>query len=583
MKIFLCRAASADSRVYDSPMYSDKILSNVSRLINGGKLKLFNPLALTLFIFVCLGLGFLCCHGDDDGLSTSSEQADDDDDTGDDDLPGIPPNIVVILTDDMDLAHYNALMQGGWMPNLKKYIVDKGTAFGESFVSNPMCCPSRTIFLTGQYSHNNGVWNNNYPWGGVSNLDDSSTVATWLQNAGYRTCLIGKYLNEYGELTAEEYVPPGWDDWFAAVANTIYHVYNYTINDDGRVSTYGEAPEDYQTDVFAKRAVRFIAEAGAEKNHAPFFLWLNPLAPHVEFPDDGFDALPSFGDLYALTIRPAPRHEGIFDADLPDWPAFNEADTSDKPWWIRIRPNLSDEDKANARRQWNDQLASLLAVDEMIGDVVEALEKTDSLKNTVLMFSSDNGFLLGRHLVPGKTAPYEEAIRVPLIIREPGQSEPRTCNLPVVNNDLAPTLAAWAGATITHMTDGRSLVPALDDPDRGDWRLRFLIEHKSMSNSPFEIPDYFALRNFAGAPGEISALLAQYYNHGNPIESEFYDMDTDPYQLENLAGDQSPQRVAQREMLMGLLTDMSTCSGDRCKELEDRPKQSRECPIASLR
>jgi N-acetylglucosamine-6-sulfatase len=525
-----------------------------------------------IFAFLLIFCAFLFSCGDDDdsGSGADDDTGSESNDDADDDSNEGPPNIVVILVDDMDLAHYNALLQGGYMPNLAQHIVDKGTVFTESYVSNPMCCPSRSIFLTGQYTHNNGVWNNNFPLGGVSNLDDSSTVATWLQSAGYRTCLIGKYLNEYGELTAEDYVPPGWDDWFAALRNTIYHVYNYTINDDGQVVEYGEQPRDYQTDVFTQRAVRFIDEAAAEKNHAPFFLWLNPLAPHVEFPEDGYEGLPSFSSFYELTIRPAPRHEGIFDQDLPDWPAFNEGDMSDKPWWMRIRPNLSETDLANARRQWNDQLASLLAVDDMIGAVVEALDRTGSMQNTVLMFSSDNGYLLGRHLVPGKTAPYEEAIRVPLIIHEPGQTAQRLCNRPVVNNDLAPTLADWAEAAPTHAVDGRSLLPVLDDPETDNWRTRFLIEHKSMSNTPFEIPDYLALRNFSRAPGEMNALFAQYYYQENPIQFEFYDMDSDPYQMQSLADDGSPERIAQREKLMEHLLGLSVCAGQECRRLEDR-------------
>ncbi|MCL4235510.1 MAG: sulfatase-like hydrolase/transferase, partial [Deltaproteobacteria bacterium] len=256
-------------------------------------------IVLAVFAF---GLLASCSCGDDDDASPSSEPDDDDtvdddsdddadDDTGtdddgnndDDDTMIERPNIVVIMADDLDEKLLDVLIDGGHMPNLKEKIIDAGMDFRESYVTNPLCCPSRATFLTGQYTHNNNVKTNNFPFGGVTRLDDSSTVATWLQDAGYTTGLVGKYLNGYGTETDEDYVPPGWSDWQALTSNSVYWVYKNTVNDNGELVTYGDEEDDYQTDILATRSAEFIEEAPAND---PFFLWVTPLAPHVEFPED---------------------------------------------------------------------------------------------------------------------------------------------------------------------------------------------------------------------------------------------------------------------------------------------------------
>jgi N-acetylglucosamine-6-sulfatase len=529
-------------------------------------------------IFIALALIPACAKGTDSGGSGHSagddsvgdDSADDtsvQDDTGDDDHWPEKPNLVVIMADDLDSPTLQKLLDDGMMPNLRECIIDKAWTFSESFVTNPLCCPSRATFLTGQYSHNNGVLNNELPIGGASMLDDSSTLAVWLHEKGYQTGIVGKYLNGYGEDTSQTYVPPGWDDWEVLIDPTTYQVYEYMINDNGNVAEYGDSADDYQTDVLAKRAVQMIKHFDEDEAN-PFFLWVTPLAPHPEFPEGWFTDFHGMTDWYTLTIRPAPRHENIYDIDLPDVPNFNEADVSDKPYWIKIRPSMSDTDIQNARSQYNDRLAAMLAEDDLIGSVCTTLYETGRLDNTVLIFTSDNGFLLGKHRVPQKTADYEESIRVPLYIRIPGMSPGASENI-VLNNDLAPTLAAFADAVPGIDVDGRSFIPLFSNPDTTDWRKRFFIQHWAYTTISFEVPTYNAIRTGPSASEAPNMLYVEYLNGENISASELYDIPADPYQLQSLHEDSSEQRVAQRTALSAQVQQFLACSGESCRELED--------------
>ncbi len=522
-----------------------------------------------------IGSAVSCSCGDDDDSSTSPEpddDSDDDDDTdddtavdddGDDDMID-RPNIVVIMADDLDEKLLDVLIDGGHMPNLKEKIIDAGIDFRESYVTNPLCCPSRATFLTGQYTHNNNVRTNNFPFGGVTRLDDTSTVATWLQDAGYTTGLVGKYLNGYGTETEDDYIPPGWSDWQALTSSTVYSVYGNTVNDNGELVAYGEGEDDYQTDILAVRSMEFIEDASPDD---PFFLWVTPLAPHVEFPEDWLDQQPTYSAWYELSIRPAPRHEGVLDLDLPDEPSFNEADISDKPPYLADRPHLTEDDIENARAQYNGMAASMLALDVLIGDVYDALVARGALDDTLLIFTSDNGYLLGRHLIPQKNAPYEESIRIPLYMRVPGIGK-ASIDAMVANNDLAPTFADLAGAEPTIPVDGRSLAPLIEDPDRNDWRRRLLFEHWSATGTTIEVPTFAAVRSGAGAPEGAGFIQVEYRSFfGVPTDSEFYEIAVDPFQLDSAHED------AQYESVRGTLSEfvaaLKDCVGDECRLWED--------------
>ncbi|MGH6943419.1 MAG: sulfatase family protein, partial [Geminicoccaceae bacterium] len=305
------------------------------------------------------------------------------------------PNIVLILTDDEDVAAH------AFMPKTKALIEDQGTRFANFFVSYSWCCPSRASILRGQYAHNTQVFSNEPPLGGFEKFHarglERSTLATWLEAAGYRTAMIGKYLNRY--VPERDGVPPGWDDWY--VGGNAHPSYDYTLNENGRLVHYGKRPEDYLNDVLTRKAVQVVHDAAAADE--PLFLYVLPYSPHS----------PSVA---------APRHLGMFkDAPLPRTPAFDEPDVGGKPILIRSLPHLDDERIASLRDEYRRRLASLQGVDDMVERIVDALKAAKMLESTYVIYSSDNGFHLGEHRLPaGKDTAYEEDIRVPMVMRGPG-------------------------------------------------------------------------------------------------------------------------------------------------------------------
>ena len=487
------------------------------------------------------------------------------------------PNIVVIMVDDLDTELLEVLLFFQLMPNLSQHIIERGIRFDESFVTNSLCCPSRASFLTGQYSHNNGVLMNTPPNGSVSALRDSSTVATALHNVGYRTGYVGKYLNGYGAwgsvVGAEEpsgpfdsrYVPPGWDDWQALVDPTTYEVYNYKLSDNGVEVEYGDLESDYQTDVLAQRSVDFITESNFyERGDAPLFLVVNPMAPHVEV-----CFRPECVIGWAGTIRPAPRHESHPIRSLSFLPgyklSFNETDVADKILWVQDMPKLTAQNISDVTRKYQDRLTSMLAVDDLIGRVVNALRQTGRLDTTWLIFTSDNGYLHGEHRLPEKTYAYEEAIRVPLIIAPPRLGQKYSSGRIALNIDLAPTLSAIGGADMAHRVDGRSLVPLMQAPRRTDWRRRFLVEHWKTPSSN-DIPTYSAVRTDLELGLVRNHVWIEYETDG--FETEHYDLNSDPRQLDSIPAN-APDQKNQQEFLSGILNLLRQCSGDTCRLLED--------------
>jgi arylsulfatase A-like enzyme len=431
------------------------------------------------------------------------------------------PNIVVIMTDDQ---HTGSLAK---MPRVQQHLVANGTNFTSSFVSTALCCPARATFLTGQYAHNHGVWTNAPPFGGYERLDHSNTLAVWLQNAGYYTALIGKYLNGYGTKNPLE-IPPGWSDWHAVVGQVSY--YDYTVNENGVLQFY---PDDgngtnYLTDVLTQKAVSLIVSQ--KDSPRPFFLWLAYFAPHADSSE--FNGPPA-----------APRHEGAFASEpLPQPPSFNEADVSDKPSFIRALPPLSSAQIQSITVHYRNRLESLLAVDEGVEQIVGALQDAGKLDNTIIVFTSDNGYYHGEHRLPkGKTRIYEEAIRVPLVIRGPGIRW-QTIDKLVVNVDLAPTIVQYAAAAAGLRMDGLSLVPLLQNP-AAPWRTSFLVEdHLKLS---------FAVRT-------ETAIYAIHYTG----ETESYDLLGDPYELNSRPWSLDPR---DQTALQRRLEQLRNCSGVTCR------------------
>jgi arylsulfatase A-like enzyme len=464
---------------------------------------------------------------------------------GDSALPGAEaiisrPNIVVLMVDDLDERSLKIMLDQGLMPKLKQHIINKGITFSKAFATYPLCCPARSTFLTGQYTHNHGVWSNDLPDGGASKLEDGSTIATWLQDAGYYTGYIGKYLNMYGIDTAETYVPPGWSDWQATVGDSTYLMYSYTINDNGDLVKYGDAPSEYQTDVLANRAVQFINERESA-DAKPFFLYINPLAPHTE--DSSPPCTLNYGSLQSTL--PPPRYIGTSDSiDFPTSRSFNEADVSDKPGKLQFKL-LNSEQIGCLDDLFHARIETMRAVDDMIGRLVSTLTAKNELGRTVIVFTSDNGFMLGEHRLHGKTRAYEESIGIPLYMRIP-QVSTKTIDKLVTNNDFAPTFLDLANAEADISMDGRSMVPLIEDPGTS-WRKGFLVETKRYA--AIRTDNYVYVAHFTSA-------------------REVYDLVKDPDQMQNVKS-KAPWK-GKIPALEAWRLDLMDCSGSSCRSIENR-------------
>lgn len=451
------------------------------------------------------------------------------------------PNLILIVTDDLDVRALSML------PKLRALFADKGTTFTNAFVTTPTCCPSRASILRGQYAHNHLVQTNERPDGGFQKFYslglESSTVATWLQAAGYKTVLIGKYLNDYPGNLPSTYVPPGWDEWYAKLASPIY--FNYKLNQNGRIVSYGNKPEDYLTDVQAKIAVDFVQRAVS--NAQPFFMYLSPTAPHNEVAN-------------ANSIPPlaAPRHENEFTGAMaPRVPSFNESAVNDKPVWLRDAFPLLDANGISiVDEYYRKRLQSMLAVEELIDNLIRTLEKLGAMENTYVFFTSDNGFHLGEHrLPPQKCTPYEEDIRVPLMVRGAGVPAGRILNQIALNIDLAPTFAELVGIPTPEFVDGRSLVPLLNGnfTQVPAWRQAFLVEFWQLPNLAF--PTYQAIRT-------VDCKYVEWVIG----DREIYELFDDPFELYSLHRQISPQLM---KNLASELFRLSLCAGDSCNRSVD--------------
>ena len=432
-------------------------------------------------------------------------------------VPGAP-NVVVIMTDDQDRRSMRVMRQ------TKRLVGARGATFVNSFATTPLCCPSRATFLTGPYAHNHGV-RTNKP--GYSALDPSETVPVWLDRNGYRTGHVGKFLNRYGRDSDPREVPPGWDEWYAFVHSSEFSLYDYTLNENGRLIRYGSAPRDYQTDVYARKAADFVVRnAGLQ----PFFLSVATLAPHR---DSGGPP------------RPAPRHAGAFaQARLPRPPSFNEKRVGDKPAFVRGTRRLSSERIRALTQLHRGRLRSLLAVDDLVERVVEALRDTGELANTLLVFTSDNGFLLGQHRLTGKSWAYESSVRVPLLMRGPGIPAGVTRPQLVGNVDLAATIldATGANAPASHPLDGTSLLPLARNRDARRGR-ELLLESYEVPYKALRTQRYLFVRHRSG-------------------ERELYGLAADPDQLRSLHAVRS--RNAVERDLNSRLRRLEDCVGQAC-------------------
>jgi N-acetylglucosamine-6-sulfatase len=453
------------------------------------------------------------------------------------------PNFVIILSDDqrwdtVDGTHQAPGRPGPVMPFVTGELASHGVTFTNGQVSTALCAPSRASILRAQYAHRTGVLDNRPPDGGAEVFDDTSTVATWLHDAGYRTGFVGKYLNGYDKLSP--CIPPGWDEWHAQVQ---VKYYDYDLNDDGVVTHFGRRREDYSGDVMNQRALAFIEAFDGR----PFFLSLDQKAPHAP-------------------AIPAPRHVGLFDGIAPFRPPnYAEADVSDKPAWVQALTwdsrgcdtcppgHKCDACETDKFRQL--QMESLQAVDEGIRDVVAALAAIGQLDNTLIVYTSDNGYSWGSHRWKVKQCPYEECMRVPMIMRyDRLVGAPRTDDHVVLNVDLAPTLVELAGATVPpgYVVNGHSVVPLL----RGgpvDWPRAMLNEHwngKLPTNALVKqgrcsVTSDTTCKSDAHCPAGEACIVWKYVEYVT-TETELYDLNTDPFELQNVVTDPANDVVKAR-------------------------------------
>lgn len=572
-------------------------------------------------------------------------------------LPGSRLNVLVVMADDLDVTSMQVLLDQKLMPNLEQHVVALGTSFSESFVTNAICCPSRATYLTGQYSHNHRTFSNTLMNGAVLAFDDGETLATWLQTAGYRTAHVGKYLNGYGVLKSleespdlrawvrqriaerypdpvnrmePEYVPPGWNAWYGLIDLSTYCVFDYSMNENGKVRTYyrdgriledghvvregnGGTTEHYQTDVLADKAVEFLEDHWSRGDSAPFFLSVMPLAPHVEGCEGRDPEIPEldplrYKDQFKAIIRPAPRHRSRIDplaaaarAVLPGRLSYNEAEIDDKPRVLagRLERLLPDEED-DLFAQFGHRLASMMAVDDLLGRLIETLQNRGELERTLIVFTSDNGWFNGEHRLSSKGLAYDEAIRVPLFVRAPGRIQPRQEHRIVLNNDLAPTFLDLAAFVPTLALDGRSLLPLLEGSSPPVWRDRFVVEHFSGFRTgarlrPVDPVNVFGIRT--SATNELpNRAYFEYYGgtqfqdgyrktFGSPLAEgflwteppgarELYALNEDPFQTENRwfrrfsAAERSQIRDEAATMQRWMI-ELLACSGAECRLLEN--------------
>ena len=387
------------------------------------------------------------------------------------------PNFLIIITDDQrfDTMQY--------MPNTQKLIFDRGVTFSHGYITTPFCCPSRASILTGMYAHNHGIHVN----------EDKLTFTTVVQDLhknGYYTGLVGKYLNSWNGDARPEF-----DYWVSFYGGTVPTYYDPNLNINGK----WQKLTGYMTYLFKDYAIDFLDKATNQRK--PFLLYFAPNAPHPPY-------------------TPAKEDQGLY-TDLPPFrpPSYNEADMSDKPKSISSKALLDEASAAQIDMIRRRQILTLVALDRSMGEILAKLKATGEMDNTVIIFISDNGKHWGEHRMDSKSTAYEESVKVPFAIRYPPLiPKPYTEDKVVANIDIAPTLYELSNTPIPKTVDGLSLVSLLSG--KGDWRDHVLLE---------AWPDR----------GHWQAIHTQndiYIETDNDL-SEFYNLETDPFEMDNLIHD----------------------------------------------
>ncbi len=483
------------------------------------------------------------------------------------------PNMLVIETDDM---RWDELK---FMPNVRKLIKDRGLAFENSFAPYPLCCPSRASFLTGKYAHNHHVLSHVDPFG-FQSFDDRTTLATELQGGGYQTALVGKYLNGYARQhlygsakPSLHYVPPGWDQWIAGSDKVFpagdplhggtYNYFSMTQNINGKVVPH---PGIYSSRLLAQQVQDVVG--GFSKKPDPWFVWWTPVAPHFgapSEPDDPAPVLRSDGVLskFSTPARPA-WVRGLFDAQVthslgvpPSGPV--ESDVSDKPRYLSKLPDLSVEEKSALTEVSRQRGEALYVLDQQIGNVLQRLHRLGEYDDTVVAFTSDNGYYLGEHRKrTGKILPHEPSLRVPFLIAGPGIKHGKRFD-PITTIDLAPTFADYAGLKGMPDADGISLVQTIEKGDQG-WNRPVVTEGRMGDRAYVR---HAPRKGFDTALNERGVRTARWkYVRYSTGEVELYDLKDDPLELESRQDD--PTFAGIQRKLEKVWEQYYDCKGAAC-------------------
>jgi N-acetylglucosamine-6-sulfatase len=468
------------------------------------------------------------------------------------------PNVVFILTDDLSWD----LVKARFAPHIAR-LRKRGETFTRYFVSDSLCCPSRSSIFTGLFPHDSKVFTNGGTDGGFAKFQsqglDKRTFATAIQPAGYLTSMLGKYLNGYGDPQMAPQatpVPPGWSDWHVSNA-TGYAEFNYLLNDNGAVHFYGGptgtcgatgTPDNYGVDVLNADARSFIQRAGSK----PFVMEVATFAPHAPY-------------------TPAERNACDFPGlTAPTDPSFDRNNV-DPPNWLGHRKPLTGKQIAHIDLEYRKRAQSVEAVDKLLADVESTLRAEHRLNNTYIVFSSDNGYHLGQHrLLRGKQTAFDTDIRVPLIVAGPGVPHGKTVRKVTQNVDLYPTFVQLAGSKPAKVVDGHSLVPLLHPGKNAPrWRTAALVEHHGPDTNVAD-PDFEAgkgggnpttyeamrisTRELTGFRGPVEAVYVEYADG----EREYYDIRKDPFERHNVA---SHLTARQKRTLHHALAALQRCRG----------------------
>jgi N-acetylglucosamine-6-sulfatase len=485
---------------------------------------------------------------------------------------GGPPHVILITTDDQTVRDMVA------MPKTQSLIGAAGATFTRAYASYPLCCPSRATLLTGQHAHNHNVLGNIAPDGGYGNLKDGETLPVWMQRSNYRTVHIGKMPNGYG--ADPTYVPPGWKqfpldgEFYGFLPDPPSAYFGFKLNENGVPVQY--LPSDYQTDVYADKAVDRIGNHFTAFPNRPLFMETMFFAPHDP-------------------AMAAPRHEGLYStALLPIDASFNEKNVSEKAGWLRAVNRMGPGLIAKVQARYQNRLETLAAVDEAVEAIVNELSARGVLDETYIVFTSDNGYMQGQQrLHQGKFVAYEPSAKVPLLIRGPGIPPGSVSKELVSNVDIVPTILDAAGANPGVTQDGRSMLPFARDPAQRSERPILLETGRAIAISDpasaaaagggkarkgsvyvknldldrtaqiakvVKPPKYRAIRT-------ARYLLIKYSDGGR----ELYDMPRDPLQVNSVW--KNPRYFPVRKFLLKKLAKLSPCVGSACnRELKKPPK-----------